>query len=134
MTEGVAALQSRASESLLARKDELARAITAALYEARPDMLATYGETGRAKCLQDMHYNLEHLAAAVAVGAPSLFVRYVDWLVSLLRARGIPPDDVQASLVATQAVVDARLALDERNAVGPSLRAGLAVLSPDTSA
>ena len=116
----------RAGEALLVRKEEIARATTETLYAAHPEMLEKYGERGRAKCLQDMRYTLEYLRTSVVLEDPSVFERYVTWLVSLLRARDIPPTDVRASLDAMLVVIAARLAREESDVVGVSLRAGLA--------
>ena len=59
---------------------------------------------------------------------PVLFVRYVDWLVELLRPRGIPPDHVRGSLEAMAAVLAARLTPDEYAAASAGLHAALATL------
>lgn len=119
----------RASDSILARKDELARDITDALYADDPALLERFGEVGRAKCMQDMHYCLEHLAPAVAMDDPPLFARYVTWLEGLLAARGIGSRDVRRSLEATRAVLAERLRADESADALRCLRAGLASLS-----
>ena len=74
----------RAGARLVGEKEGLARAITDALYRERPDLQAKYGDAGRAKCLQDMRYNLEHLAPAVALDDPPMFAGYARWLLGLL--------------------------------------------------
>ncbi len=119
----------RASESLLSHKGDLARAITDSLFAAHPNLPARYGEPGRAKCLQDMRYNLEYLASAVALGEPHLFAWYVRWLEDLLRARGIPAEDIRRSLELTEAVISARLPAEEATVTARCVRAGLAALS-----
>ena len=118
----------RASATLLERKDELARAVTRALYAERPDLLERYGERGRRKCLQDMRYNLEHLAPAVALGEPALFARYVVWLRDMLAARGVPAVEIGRSLELTSLLVQEQLAGDEAGVVQGMLEAGLAAL------
>ena len=123
------AVETRASDSILGRKDELARAITDAIYAGDPALSERFGEAGHAKCLQDMHYCLEHLAPAVALNDPALFARYVLWLENLLAARRIGSDDVRRSLEATQGVLTQRLRPDEAACVLPCLQAGLASLS-----
>lgn len=120
-----------ASEALIARKDEMAHAITDALYRERPDLLAKYGDRGRRKCLQDMHYNLEHLTPAVALAEPVLFERYVTWLRQMLSSRGVPADDVLRSLQLTRDEVRRRLGAEEAEAVVAALQAGLRVLEPE---
>ena len=96
---------SPASELLLARKDEIATATTTLLYQRQPRLLEKYGDRGRAKCLQDMRYTVEHLTPAVAMDDPQLFVQYVRWLVNMLAPRNIPADDVHDSLVAMRDVL-----------------------------
>ena len=78
-----------AAERLLAEKATLAAEITAALYAEMPELLARHGEYGPRKCLEDMRYNLEHLAPAVDLADPALFAGYVRWLDGLLRARNV---------------------------------------------
>ena len=119
----------RASTSILDRKEELARDVTEALYAQDPTLIQRYGEAGRAKCHQDMHYTLEHLAPAVALDDPSIFASYVQWLESLLAARGIGSDDVRRSLEVTHRLLGARLHPDEAACALRSLQAGITLLS-----
>jgi hypothetical protein len=121
----------RAAESLRRQQDDLARAITEALYAERPELEARYGAAGREKCLQDMRYNLEHLAPAVAFAEPALFASYARWLAGLLLARGIPVGDVVRSLQLTGHVVAVRLPADEATAVSQSLLAGLDAIAAE---
>ncbi len=131
MTESAIAVA--ASESILERKEELARAVTDALYAEHPALLAQHGEAGRLKCQQDMRYNLEHLAPAVALEDPALFARYVQWLVRMLGARGVAGDDVRRSIETTERVLSARFPADQAAATRASLRAGAAAVA-DASA
>lgn len=125
-------LAKAASDAIIERKEELARAITDALYAGHPELLARHGEAGRAKCLQDMRYNLEHLAPAVALDDPPLFGRYVEWLARMLGARGVAAGDVRQSIEVTEAVLLARFPADHAAAVQPSLRAGVAAVTSQT--
>ena len=138
-----------AADALLARKAELAAAITDALYAAMPELQEKHGDRGRAKCLQDMRYNLEHLAPAVALDDPSLFAGYAVWLRDLLASRGVaaaevgrsleltreiararmPAEEVARSLELTRDVARARLPAGEAEAVGRAIAAGLAALA-----
>jgi len=83
---------------LLSDKGSLAASVTRRLYEEKPSLLEKHGERGREKCLQDMHYNIEHLMPAVELDDADLFTRYVVWLDDMLRARGVGTDDVIRSL------------------------------------
>lgn len=122
---GIAAI---AADALLQRKEELARAITDALYAAMPELLQRHGERGRVKCLEDMRYNLEHLAPAVALEDDSLFVRYVTWLCDMLGARGVGTDEVRRSLELTRDVVQSRMQPAEGVAATAPVSAALSML------
>ena len=83
---------------LLRDKESLASAVTQKLYQEKPALLDKHGERGRTKCLQDMHYNIEHLIPAVELDDASVFARYIAWLDEMLRARNVETDDVVRSL------------------------------------
>ncbi len=121
---------SLAARRLLEMKDSLALEITDSLYERMPGLLDKYGEYGREKCLQDMRYNLEHLAPAVDLGRPDMFAGYIRWLDDLLRARGVSTSEVVLSLELSEERIRARFPADEAEAILPSLRAALAELPP----
>jgi len=122
-------LGEKASETLLARKEALALAVTGALYAERPELLDRFGESGRQKCLQDMRYNIEHLAPAVALGEPAMFTRYVVWLRDLLEARGVPSGEVVRSLELLSRALDDDLHPDEASTVRKVIDAGLAAVA-----
>ena len=119
----------RASELILTRKDELANAVTQVMYIKDPRLIERFGEAGRAKCLQDMRYCLEHLAHAVALEDPSLFTRYVGWVESLLAARKIGSGDVRRSLETMEHVIIGRFPPDETACILACLSAGVLSLS-----
>src|ERR1700709_1746657 len=87
-----------AAARLLRARSALAHAVTTRLYAELPELLEKHGERGREKCLQDMEYNVEHLAPAVHLADGEIFARYVTWLDDLLRARGVATRDVMRSL------------------------------------
>lgn len=120
----------RAAAFLLEEKESLAREITRRLYESLPGLLERYGEEGRRKCLQDVRYNLEHLAPAVELERPEMFSGYVRWLDGLLRARGVATAELARSLELTEELLGERLPPAGVEPVRPCLRAGLAVLEP----
>jgi hypothetical protein len=122
---------SQAADRLLAGKEALAGAVIEALYAERPGLVARYGPVGREKCLQDMHYTLEHLIPAVELDRPAMFADYTVWLGRLLRARSVATEDVLRSLELMEDVVRARLPADEAAVVGPILRAGVVALRAD---
>ena len=119
-----------AAERLLHDKETRARSVTAALYLEFPDLIQKHGERGRAKCLQDMHYNIEHLIPAVDLQHPEMFAQYVMWLDGMLRARGVATRDVRRCLELLREAAHVRYgAVDCRPIVGV-IDAGLATLTP----
>lgn len=118
----------RAAQALETHREALAVEITGALYAEMPELLAKYGERGREKCLQDMRYNLEHLAPAVELEAPQVFASYALWLNDLLRARNVPTAEVLRSLELTERAVRERMPTEEADAVARCLHAGMNAL------
>ncbi|HEX4683348.1 MAG TPA: hypothetical protein VH277_11590, partial [Gemmatimonadaceae bacterium] len=117
-----------AAERLLRDKEQIARAVTAAIYIDFPDLIEKHGERGRAKCLQDMHYNIEHLIPAVDLQQPELFAQYVRWLDGMLRARGVATRDVRRCLELLRDEARTRFETSEAGAVVTVIEAGLATL------
>ena len=118
----------RAALSLMYHKEALAHAVTDALYAEMPELMEKYGERGRRKCLQDMRYNLDHLAPAVDLENPEMFAGYTLWLDGLLAARNVSTAEVVRCLALTQQMVGERMAPEEAAEVSRSIRAGLAAL------
>lgn len=118
----------RAAERLMFDKESIARAVTTRLYEEFPDILEQHGERGRQKCLQDMHYNIEHLIPAVDLEDAEMFARYARWLDDMLGSRGVNTRDVKRcfELVADEA----RTRYDEPEAamITEVLAAGIAAV------
>lgn len=122
-------MRDAAAERLIERKAELARAITARLYDEMPELLEKYGERGRARCLEDMQYNIEHLAPAVALGELSLFSLYCVWLRDMLAARGVGVGEIVRSLRHTDQVVSESFPTEEALLISEALAAGLSALA-----
>lgn len=120
-----------AAERLLSNKEALAQAITAELYWQLPQLQEKYGARGREKCLQDMRYNLEHLAPAVDLAEPGMFAGYVRWLDGLLRARGVATTELARSLEITRQQIGALVAESAMGDVDAAIDAGLAELKGD---
>jgi len=85
----------RAAEQLMYDKESIARAVTKRMFDEYPDILEKHGERGRQKCLQDMHYNIEHLIPAVDLEKPEMFADYARWLDTMLASRGVCARDVR---------------------------------------
>lgn len=118
----------RAAGALLEQKEIIARGVTGLLYAEMPWLVDKYGERGRLKCLQDMRYNLEHLAPAVELEDPSMFARYAAWCDGVLRSRGVPTGELARSLELMAADVASRLPREEAQVVSDCLQAGVEAL------
>src|SRR5687767_180492 len=105
----MAMMSGSAADYLLREKDAIARDITRAMYEEMPELLQKYGERGREKCLQDMHYNIEHLVPAVDMDDPGMFAGYVEWLDGLLRSRRVDTRELVRCLELTGTVLRDRM-------------------------
>ena len=119
-----------AAASLLREKEPLAHAVTDALYAESPELIERHGERGRQKTLQDMRYNVEHLAPAVDLEDAALFATYVRWLTGLLAARGVASTHVTRCLELLAEEARARLDDAEARLVDAILDAGLAAVEP----
>ncbi len=117
-----------AAERLMFDKEAIARAVTQALYAEYPELIERYGERGREKTLQDMHYNIEHLIPAVDLDDPQMFAKYVQWLDSVLRSRNV--DTIYTRRCLELVVEEARARYDaaEGDAIGRIVGAGLAAI------
>ncbi|HEU0013240.1 MAG TPA: hypothetical protein VFQ45_06125 [Longimicrobium sp.] len=120
----------RASELIVEQKEALARGITDALYAEMPWLYDKYGERGRQKCLQDMRYNLEHLAPAAGLDDPSMFARYARWCDEVLRSRGVPTGELARSLELMAGVLRERLDREAGEVAGRCIQAGVQALQP----
>jgi MerR family transcriptional regulator, light-induced transcriptional regulator len=118
----------RAADRLIAGREELATSLTAALYADLPHLQDKYGDRGRMRCHEDMRFNIEHLAPAVAMESPEMFAGYVRWLDELLRARAVDTSEVVRSLELLIALVHERLPPVEAEACEAAIRAGLRAL------
>jgi MerR family transcriptional regulator, light-induced transcriptional regulator len=118
----------RAASRLLESKEEIAREVTAALHERMPDLLRKHGERGREKCLQDMRYNVEHLAPAVHLERPDMFEGYVRWLDEMLGARGVDTAEIVVCLELLDEAVARGFEEEEAAVVRSCVRAGLGAL------
>ena len=88
----------RAGHAVRVRAPKLVEAVVAEQYRRRPDLLARYGEAGRAFCARDVGYHLRFLAASVETANAGRFVHYVRWARRVLVAHGVPPADLLMTL------------------------------------
>lgn len=121
--------RARAAQLLMQDREAIASSVTAALYAEAPSLLQRYGASGRAKCLQDMRYNIEHLIPAVDLADDDMFVRYVRWLDGLLRARNVATRDVVRCLELLRDDCARRYPTAESSSIASVIDAGLRSLA-----
>ncbi|MGY0711557.1 cobalamin B12-binding domain-containing protein [Azospirillum argentinense] len=98
-----------ASNPIVDRREELARAVVAIQFERWPALYARYGEAGRERCVEDVGFHLLYLAEAVASDSPALFREYVAWVKILFAGIGIPDEELGESLEILRDVVAVRV-------------------------
>lgn len=130
---GNAVASSGVAAALLRQTESLARAVTEALYSERPELQDKYGLSGRDKCLQDMRHNIEHIAAAVDLGAPEIFRDYTTWLNGLLRARHVATDELLLSFQLMESIVKSSFAKSESEPIILVLQAGITSLGREAA-
>ena len=86
----------------------IAADVVVLMEERHPDLFKRYGDTGKARCLEDTEYHVRHLAAAVDADDPDEFGRYRRWLSDLLGPRGVPAEDIEANFSTLAEVLAAR--------------------------
>lgn len=91
------------------RRDRITEDVVSADYARRPELLARYGEEGRAFYARDNNYHLAFLAEAVANGEPALFVDYVAWARSMLAAHGVLVEDLVENLKLLKSALERHL-------------------------
>lgn len=91
-----------------AEKDELAQRIIDQQWLNNPLFVSRYGTVGRAKCVQDVKYNLSYLSQAMMHNSPALFVSYVDWIKVLFEGLKIPTPELVESLEITRQLLQHR--------------------------
>src|SRR4051812_16039791 len=91
-------LQRQTAGAIDSQRVALAEAIVARQYELQPDLRGRYGESGRAKCVQDTAYHLAYFSASLSADSPALFADYFAWARTVMAARGIRAEDITGTL------------------------------------
>jgi MerR family transcriptional regulator, light-induced transcriptional regulator len=97
---------SAAANELRSAAETISLAAVAKDYARRPELLARYGERGRAMYLQDTRFHLSYLADAIGFGRPSIFRDYLGWVADVLAARGVAPEELNENLRCVREVLD----------------------------
>jgi len=99
------------------QKDILANLIVDEQWARNPQFTDRYGATGRAKCVQDVNYNLSYLSQAIASNSPPLFATYIEWVKTLFQGLRIPVFELSESLEITGFILKQRFPGDETDII-----------------
>lgn len=87
------------------RKTEIAELIVAEQWRRNPAFTERYGLAGKAKCIQDVGYNLSYLSQSIAADSEALFLTYIQWVKSLFEGLKIPTRELSESLSITAEIL-----------------------------
>ena len=131
MDELESTIRSELARWLFMNQPRLAARITEAHHGRPPRRGARHSARGPSAGMGDPGDHLEYLTAAVAAGAPALFLDYIGWAKVVLAGLGFPEKHLAKSLDATRSVLESELApapwsvagslLDEAARVLPTL-------------
>lgn len=86
--------------------DELVIRIADAHEAAHPELFARFPDVARARCLEDAHFHLQYLAAALDASSLPLFLDYVGWAKVVLLRRNVQERDLVEHLQITAEVLE----------------------------
>jgi len=103
-------------------------AASTTLIERNPDVDKRFSPDGRSTWRGHLTQRVLELAAAISAGAPRLFVDRVQWTRKAFLARGVPEEDLLASLDCLRQALDVEAAAEVRDAARPVLAAAVRAL------
>lgn len=92
--------EGREAAALQEHAHAIATTATDALHARHPDWFERWGETSRARSVDDLDYHVQYLADAVALGTSTVFVQHMRWLGGFLEKRDVPRAVLRESLEA----------------------------------
>jgi len=117
-----------AGREILARREELAKALVDREFSLHPELGQRYGAIAREKSLQDAGYHLSYLAQALSAGSGELFHDYVAWARIMLAQRGVLSSDLAFHLECLRDTLLERLGGGEALVAGKFVDSALARL------
>lgn len=101
-------------------------------FRYKPELRGRYTPPMTEKCLADIQYHLEFLAAAVTLDSSLLFENYIKWVQEIFEHIGLEGDSMKINLKAIQAVLSRHLGA-QYQIVDPYLIKGQEVLNNETA-
>ena len=102
------------SRTLRRHEQALAEAVTDAFLLKHPDWITRYGDRARQAGIEDAHFHVQFLTAAIERDSRDAFRDYVRWAARVLGARGIDAVFLRENLEQVQAAAGPHLAEAER--------------------
>ncbi len=111
------------------KKSEFAELIVAEQWRRNPAFTDRYGESGKAKCTQDVGYNLSYLSQSIAADSEPLFVTYIEWVKTLFEGLKIPTRELSESLSITAEVLASEMPGEDLSVSAKFINAGIKALA-----
>lgn len=86
------------SRAISAQRNTISEAVVAQDYALRPELVARYGERGRAFYLRDNNHHLDYLVQSIAASQPALFTAYLAWAKVMLVGHGVQAGELAINL------------------------------------
>lgn len=98
----------------------LVEAISEELYRRHPEW-SSHDERQRGHCRNDVGYQLDYLADAVAMNRPELYVRFVTWTAGFMASRGFGPRHLHQSIALVGEAVPSDAKQEAQRCITPAL-------------
>lgn len=113
----MAAVNMKAGQAIEAQRASVVESIMSRQCELQPDLMSRFDEAGRQKCLEDINYHLDYLAASLQASSPALFAEYLAWAKVLLVSLGLPEECLIKNIECIRDILSEQLPED---AAGPA--------------
>ncbi|TYP79699.1 hypothetical protein [Paenibacillus methanolicus] len=111
--------------------DAIIREVTDGIYEAYPELLDKYGESGKRKCIEDNEHHCRYLETSLALKDDKVFTDYALWLNNLLQQRGMSADHVIDNFERIAAAAQGRMPEEKQIRVAELLQSAIRSLRGD---
>ena len=121
-------MTARPGNQLADKAEAITEDLIATDYARRPELLARYGERGRANYRRDNLHRISFLVEAVRSGEPALFTDYIAWAKPMLATRGVPEGELVENLRLLHEAIARHVSPEEAAAASVPIDASLELL------